>query len=40
MMGYKEKSALTAGTAKAVNQGTTVYSIAEKEGESQDVQMP
>ena len=36
----KEKAALTAGTAKAVNQGTTVYSIAEKEGESQDVQMP
>ena len=36
----KEKAALTALTAKAVNQGTTVYSIAEKEGESQDVQMP
>ncbi len=37
MMKYKEKSALTAGTAKTENQGTTVYSIAEKEGESQDV---
>ena len=36
----KEKAALTAGTAKTENQGTTVYSIAEKEGESQDVQMP
>lgn len=37
MMKYKEKSALTVGAAKTENQRTTVYSINEKKGESQDV---